>query len=42
MHCPFKGSSDGLELYKARSIQSSTHMCVERAFGILKGRWKII
>jgi hypothetical protein len=44
MYCPFKGSSDGLEPYKAHwnFIQSSTHMCVERAFGILKGRWRII
>jgi hypothetical protein len=44
MYCPFKGTSDGLELYKAHwnFIQSSTRMCVERAFGILKGRWRII
>jgi hypothetical protein len=44
MYCPFKGYSDGLEPYKAHwnFIQSSTYMCVERAFGILKGRWRII
>ncbi len=44
MYCPFKGTSDGLEPYKAHwnFIQSSTRMCVERAFGILKGRWRII
>jgi hypothetical protein len=44
MYCPFKGSSDGLEPYKAHwnFIQSSTRMCVERAFGILKDTWRII
>jgi hypothetical protein len=44
MYCPFKGNSDRLEYYKAHGnfIQSSTYICVERAFGILKGRWKII
>lgn len=44
MYSPFKGTSDGLESYKAHwnFIQSSTRMCVERAFGILKGRWRII
>lgn len=44
MYCPFKGCNDGLESYKAHwnFIQSSTRMCVERAFGILKGRWRII
>jgi hypothetical protein len=41
---PFKGCAEGLEGYKANwnFIQSSTRMCVERAFGILKGRWRII
>jgi hypothetical protein len=44
MYCPFQGSYDGLEPYKAHCnfIQSSTHMYVERIFGILKGRWRII
>jgi hypothetical protein len=44
MYCPFKGSSNGLEPYKAHwnFIQSSTRMYIERTFGILKSRWKII
>jgi hypothetical protein len=44
MYCPFKGNSDGLEPYKAHwnFIQSSIRMCVERAFGILKDRWRIM
>jgi hypothetical protein len=44
MYCPFKGSSDGLEPYKAHwnFIQSSTCMSMERAFGILKDKWRII
>ena len=44
IYSPFKGCAEGLEGYKANwnFIQSSTRMCVERAFGILKGRWRII
>lgn len=44
MYCPFKGQKDGLSRCRANwnFIQSSTRMCVERAFGILKGRWRII
>lgn len=44
MYCPFKGQKDGLSHVHANwnFIQSSTRMCVERAFGILKGRWRII
>ena len=44
MYCPFKGTSNRLEPYKAHSnfIQSSTRVCVEHAFGTLKGRWRII
>ena len=44
MYSPFKGTSNGLEPYKAHwnFIQSSSRMCVERAFGILKGRWRVI
>ena len=39
MYCPFKGCYDGLKFYKGHwdFIQSSTRMCVERVFGILKG-----
>jgi hypothetical protein len=44
MYCPFEGQKDGL--FRCRTnwnfIESSTRMCVERAFGILKGRWRII
>lgn len=41
---PFKGSKDGLsrEEYHWNFLQSSTRMCVERAFGMLKGRWRIL
>ena len=40
MYNPFKGSSEGLPAYKTNwnFIQSSTRMCVEQPFGILKGR----
>ena len=40
IYSPFKGCAEGLEGYKVNwnFIQSSTHMCVERAFGILKGK----
>ena len=44
IYSPFKGCAEGLEGYKAdyNFIQSSTRMCVERAFGIFKGRWRFI
>jgi hypothetical protein len=44
MYCPFKGEKTELSQIQANwnFVQSSTRMCVERAFGILKGRWKII
>ena len=44
MYCPFKGGKTELSQIQANwnFVQSSTRMCVERAFGILKGRWRII
>ena len=41
---PFKGVQEGLSREKAHwnFIQSSTRMAVERAFGCLKGRWRIL
>ena len=44
MFPPFKGHKDGLsrEEYHWNSIQSNTRMCVERSFGLLKGRWRIL
>ena len=44
MLSPFKGHKDGLsrEEYHWNFVQSSTRMCVERAFGMLKGRWRIL
>ena len=44
MLAPFKGHKDGLsrEEYHWIFVQSSTRMCVERAFGMLKGRWRIL
>ena len=44
MLAPFKGYNDGLsrEEYHWNFVQSSTRMCVERAFGMLKGRWRIL
>ena len=44
MLAPFKGHKDGLtrEEYHWNYVQSSTRMCIERAFGMLKGRWRIL
>ena len=41
---PFKGHKDGFtrEEYHWNFVQSSTHMCVEWAFGMLKRRWKLL
>jgi hypothetical protein len=41
---PFKGGQGGLlgEKKHWNFIQSSTRMAVERAFGMLKGRWRIL
>jgi hypothetical protein len=43
-YSPFKGEKEGMSREKAHwnFIQSSTRMAVERAFGILKGRWRIL
>ena len=43
-YSPFKGEKEGLSRKKAHwnFIHSSTCMAVERAFGILKGRWRIL
>ena len=43
-YSPFKGVQDELSKEKAHwnFIQSSTRMVVERAFGCLKGRWRIL
>jgi hypothetical protein len=43
-YSPFKGEKEGLSRAKAHwnFIQSSTRMAVERAFDILKGRWRIL
>jgi len=43
-YSPFKGAKEDLSREKAHwnFIQSSTQMAVERAFGILKGRWRIL
>jgi hypothetical protein len=44
MLSPFKGHKDRLlrEEYYWNYVQSSIRMCIERAFGLLKGRWKIL
>ena len=44
MFAPFKGHKDGLsrEQYHWNFAQSSTRMCIERAFGMLKGRWRVL
>ena len=44
MYRPFKSEKTTLFVNEANwnFIQSSTRMCVERAFGILKGRWGMI
>ena len=44
MYCLFKGGKTTLFGKKANwnFIQSSMNICVERVFGILKGRWKLI
>ena len=44
MLAPFKGHKDWLsrEEYEWNFVQSSTRMCVEQAFGMLKGRWRIL
>ena len=41
---PFKGQKSDLPRKKQywNFIQSSTKMAVEKAFGILKGRWRIL
>ena len=43
-YSPFKGKKNGLSREKEfwNFIQSSTRMAIERAFGILKGRWRIL
>ncbi|MBC8083259.1 MAG: aldehyde dehydrogenase family protein [Hymenobacter sp.] len=44
MLAPFKGHKDGMsrDEYHWNFVQSSTRMCIERAFGMLKGRWRIL
>ena len=44
MLAPYKGHKDGLsrQEYHWNYIQSSTRMCIERAFGMLKERWRIL
>jgi hypothetical protein len=43
MLAPFKGHKDRLyqEEYHWNFVQSLTHMCIERALRMLKGRWRI-
>ena len=44
MLAPYKGHKDGLsrEEFHWIFVQSSTRMCIERASGMLKGRWRIL
>ena len=44
MLSPYKGHKDELtrEEYHWNFVQSSTRMCIERAFEMLKGRWRIL
>ena len=44
MLAPYKGHKDGLtrEEYHWNFVQSSIRMCIVQAFGMLKGRWKIL
>ena len=44
MLAPYRGHKDDLtrEEYYWNFVQSSTRMFVERAFGMLKGRWRIL
>jgi hypothetical protein len=44
IYSPFKEEKEEMSKAKAHSnfIQSSTYMVVERAFGILKGQWRIL
>ena len=44
MLAPYKGHKDGLtrEEYYWNFVHISTRMCVERTFGLLKGRWRIL
>jgi hypothetical protein len=44
MYYPFKGGNTTLSGKEANwnFIQSSTRMCVDRAFGILKDKWRMI
>ena len=44
MLAPFKGHKDCLtqEQYHWNFVQSFTRMCVEQAFGMLKGEWRIL
>ena len=44
MLAPNRGHKDGLtrEKYHWNFVQSSTRMYVERTFGMLKGRWRIL
>ena len=44
MFVPFKGYKGRLsrDEYHWNFVQSSTRMCVERVFGMLKGEWRIL
>ena len=44
MLAPYKGHKDGLtrEEYHWNFVQSSIRMCIERAFDMLKDRWRIL